>query len=738
MNRQILTRLLAYSLKAIWFFGPSVVTLVLSYYLFTGIDAGRDVIIIAAETRTSLALTIFCVLLWSFFLWYSSRLLAYEKLYNDRQWPQPVLTHFPRLVAYNAFVTIQAAVLSLPLFLGISFWYTLFFIILHNIYYFFLDSIFDARRNRRKRTIETLLLGIFYMGLLFYCALRNDTAVLIKWNLFFLVFGLFIVQIVFLRYSILRIKTSRSFSISEDPCERPVDRYEDLGLFGFHMVHVPQTVVDQEKIIFRFFNLVAFAGVCLFSLSFSSIAFAKTMGPMAVALIAFGILAGGFNAINMISLRVRFNVFVLMCLFAWLSDAIFPDQYRVQLTKSPAKDFYAHHRQTYSHYFDTWVRTRADAIKASTTYPVYIILSDGGASRSGYWVASVLGSWEDKSLAENSADSFGSHLFCLSGASGGTVGNATFYALLKYNDSHDTYRARARAFLKNDFLSYTMAHYMGPDLLRHLVKIPFENRADALAHTFAQYSEDSLYNAFDKNVSELVDTTGRLPIFFFNVTSVRKGQPAVVSSIRLEGFSERIDILSKVDSTGARQKELGDLTYGTATILSARFPYVSPAGKILNDYYVDGGYFDNSGSGIVQELILGIQSIIKNERDSANAALYQKLRFKVIHISNTPKSKPSEKINPFVNDLAAPLLTVFSTYSSQTEVNDKRLTNIMKQLPQFDPDVKEINLYRNNDINAALKEDYPMNWVISQYQRHQMDLRLRAVQPVIDSIRFSR
>jgi len=729
MNWQTFTRLLAYSLKAIWFFGPSVATIVLSYYLFTGMDAGRDVIIIAGETTTSLVLTILGVLLWAFFLWYSSRLLAYEKLYDDRRWPDEVLKHFPRLVAYNAFVTIQAAVLSLPLFLGLNFWSILLFVILHNIYYFFLDKTFDPAGPKHR--VVTLLLALLYIGFLSYGALRTGIHQPIKWNLMLLVSGLFLVQIVFLRYSILRIKTRKSFSVSLDPCEKPAELYEDLGLFGFHMVHVPRIVADEERTIFRLFNLVALVGICLFSLSFSSIRFAELMGPMAVALMAFGILAGGFNGINMISLHVRFNVFVLLCLLAWLSDAVFPDQYRVQLTKSPKKNFYSH-RETYSRYFEKWVDERAGAINASATFPVYIVLSDGGASRSGYWVASVLGSWEDTALRENRHDSFGNHLFCLSGASGGSVGNATFYALLKYNADDVSYRARARAFLKNDFLSYTMAHYMGPDLLHHLVKVPFENRADALAHTFARYSEDSLYRAFGKNVSELIDTTGRLPIFFFNVTSVRKGKPAVVSSIRLNGFSERIDILDKVDSTREQNEDHGDITFGNATLLSARFPYVSPAGKILKDYYVDGGYFDNSGSGIVQELILGVQSIIKNEKDSSRQNLYKKLRFKVVHISNTPKSKPSEKINPLVNDLAAPLLTVFSTYSSQTEVNDKRLVNIMRQLPEFDPDINEINLYRNND---TIKEDYPMNWVISQYQRHQMDLRLNAVQPVIDSIR---
>lgn len=735
MNKQLFTRLLAYSLKAVWFFGPSAVTIVLSYYLFTGIDAGRDVIIIAGETTASLVLTIFCVLLWAFFLWYSCRLLAYEKLYDDRRWPEQVLKHFPRLVAYNAFVTIQAAVLSLPLFSGLNFWYVLLFVILHNGYYFFLDKAFDSDSVGRRPKLEALVIGVLYIGFLVYSALHIRSDRPIKLNLLLLVFGLFIVQIIFLRYSILRIKTRKVSPIAMDPYERPADNYEDLGLFGFHMVHVPRSVVDEERTIFRFFNLIAFAGISLFSVSFCSIAFSKLMGPMAIALIAFGILAGGFNGINMISLRVRFNVFVLLCLLAWLSDSVFADQYRVRLTKSPEKNFYAENRQTYSRYFEKWVHERADGISASTTYPVYIILSDGGASRSGYWVASVLGSWEDKSLKENNNDSFGRHLFCLSGASGGSVGNATFYALLKYNAYNATYRARARAFLKNDFLSYTMAHYMGPDLLHHLVKIPFENRADALAHTFARYSQDSLYGAFGKNVSDLIDTTGRLPIFFFNVTSVQKGKPAVVSSIKLTGFSERVDILDKVDSTREQNDEDGDLTYGNATILSARFPYVSPAGRILNDYYVDGGYFDNSGSGIVQELILGIQSIIKNEKDSVNRALYKKLRFKVVHISNTPKSKPSEKINPLVNDLAAPLLTVFSTYSSQTEVNDKRLANIMKQLPEFDPEVNEINLYRGNDINITTREDYPMNWVISQRQRHQMDLRLNAVQSKIDSIR---
>ncbi len=76
----------------------------------------------------------------------------------------------------------------------------------------------------------------------------------------------------------------------------------------------------------------------------------------------------------------------------------------------------------------------------------------------------------------------------------------------------------------------------------------------------------------------------------------------------------------------------------SAAILGARFPYLSPAGRIRNEYFVDGGYFDNSGAGVVQELIQGIFDIVEKDR-RVGGKLYlqiQRLHFKVLHIVNSP------------------------------------------------------------------------------------------------------
>jgi hypothetical protein len=233
-----------------------------------------------------------------------------------------------------------------------------------------------------------------------------------------------------------------------------------------------------------------------------------------------------------------------------------------------------------------------------------------------------------------------------------------------------------------------------------------------------------------------------LPIIFFNTTRVQEGTPSVISSIKLNLykeykdslFSERLDVLSLVDSTGIKDKSYGDLTLSTAAVMGARFPYVSPAGGILDHYFVDGGYFDNSGAGVVHELLQGIQEIMQNEPDSARKALMKKLCFTVVHISNSPLPSDIEPIHPLSNDLAAPLLTVFNTYNSQTLVNDQRLERFVTEIGTCSPALVMLNLYRNGEDpvdncreKTDDKETYPMNWVISDYHISKMNKRLEEV-----------
>ena len=173
------------------------------------------------------------------------------------------------------------------------------------------------------------------------------------------------------------------------------------------------------------------------------------------------------------------------------------------------------------------------------------------------------------------------------------------------------------------------------------------------------------------------------------------------------------------------------------------FPYISPAGRIDQEdtsrkngikehYFVDGGYVDNSGAGVVHEMLIRIQqwkaAIQSGNADEATRQRYAKLRFYVLHISNGPTGEAYiKKVNPFINDLAAPLKTLAGSYSVQTTINDSRLKNFITAI---DPQSYwDLNLYRSRE---SIK--YPMNWVISRTTLDSMDRRLQTHENLLNLI----
>jgi hypothetical protein len=65
---------------------------------------------------------------------------------------------------------------------------------------------------------------------------------------------------------------------------------------------------------------------------------------------------------------------------------------------------------------------------------------------------------------------------------------------------------------------------------------------------------------------------------------------------------------------------------------------------------------------------------------------------------------------------------VFNTYGTQTTINDQRLISFLKRFCQCNSANTEVNLYRKGQ-----NENYPMNWVISEYQLNRMDGRVKEV-----------
>jgi hypothetical protein len=368
-------------------------------------------------------------------------------------------------------------------------------------------------------------------------------------------------------------------------------------------------------------------------------------------------------------------------------------------------------------------------------YPVYFVIANGGASRSGYWVSSVLSSLEDTSKGK-----FSQHLFCLSGASGGSVGNAVFFNLLRAQNEKlkkDSSRIRfwtaSTKFLESDFLSFTLTRLLGRDIFRHILPVSDHlamDRANALAYSLERaageknFLYDSFAAPFSSFITQTKQTQYQLPILCINTTRMQDGSPGVISNIRIKDkenyFNKRIDVLSLLD-------EKDDIKLSTAVVLGASFPYLSPAGRINSStpgmegahYFVDGGYFDNSGAGVVNEMLIAMKDMML--QDSSLGRYKNKLDFYVLHITNNDKKKSNlHRINPFTNDLLAPVQTILGSYGTQTLVNDQRLINFLASMNQGN-----WSHYINIDLyGGRYEKKFSMNWVISNYQRHLMDKNL--------------
>jgi hypothetical protein len=211
-----------------------------------------------------------------------------------------------------------------------------------------------------------------------------------------------------------------------------------------------------------------------------------------------------------------------------------------------------------------------------------------------------------------------------------------------------------------------------------------------------------------------------------NTTQVDNGMPGVISSVLLPEHSQRQDVLLLVDSAG-NENGGGNLTLSTAAVLSSRFPYVSPAGKVFDRYYVDGGYFDNSGAGAVLEFIQELNRFMQDTTDTQIAGYRKRFTFHLVHITNSEiLSRPKKDIHPLTNDLLSPVLTLAGMQGASTSIGNGMLIDAFKQ---FNTDTANAlivySLYDEQWPVPALDSDeyeegYPMSWAISEYQLERM------------------
>jgi len=384
-----------------------------------------------------------------------------------------------------------------------------------------------------------------------------------------------------------------------------------------------------------------------------------------------------------------------------------------------------------------WLSSRQAAIdSAQTEYPVFLIAAEGGGIRAAYWTASV--------LAELQAQhpSFYRHVYAISGVSGGSLGATVFTGLLadgqkgklQENVRLDTL---SRQILQQDFLSPLNAALLFPDLFQKAIPYPVRpwDRSRWLEDAWsAAYANETLpqpsqvENTMDAPFLDLWDgvaNTYQVPALLLNGTRAETGEKTIVSNIRIDHATFGAIDLQKV--TGEH------IPLKTATLLSARFPLVTPAGAVDTyshpdamkktwGHVVDGGYIDNSGLETAMTLVYKLQQKKLQERGKL-----QKLKVYLLYIKNSSPYRLDASgyadSNPisFMYEMRAPVQAFLGSWDKGSEARVRNTRNYFTRL-------KGINAASIGDMLTfeldRSKGMIPLGWYLSPTASREIDKQL--------------
>jgi hypothetical protein len=258
-----------------------------------------------------------------------------------------------------------------------------------------------------------------------------------------------------------------------------------------------------------------------------------------------------------------------------------------------------------SKHIDGWLESRRSEIESATLpYPVFIVSAEGGGIRAAFWTAGLLCAIQDEEPG------FADHVLGISGVSGGSLGAATFAALVaetrragldvpRNADGMGPLQHLAGEVLGRDFLSPVLATMLIPDVAACLLHGEWaEDRAAVLERTFELGWRQAVgTDAFQDPMNALWRDAAlhRVPTVFMNSTEAASGRRIVNSHVVLDpGSSSAVSLAAAVPPHALR--------LSTAVLLSARFPAISPIASLGETtengplHVVDGGYADNSGT----------------------------------------------------------------------------------------------------------------------------------------------
>lgn len=385
---------------------------------------------------------------------------------------------------------------------------------------------------------------------------------------------------------------------------------------------------------------------------------AQMMNPLVCANLAFVFYLTILYMISLWGLRNKVSMVFFLILGVFILGSITSSFRNHEVTYVPNK-INPDLRMDMGRYFSEWVDQRSEHIEdylqqnPNDSFPVIVVSAEGGGSRAAYWTANIHGY-----LAQKIPNYYDNHLLAMTGASGGSTGNCTFYAMEKAGVDLDRLNPLLDTMFTANYLSSSLTLLMGADLIKDVLGLPIgRNRARQLEKEWAEKLQllvgKEARNIFNEPFLELWyegESNTRLrtdagPLLFINMTHIQGAGHAVVSPLKLQSSSyfglDLLDAMYKVNSTRT-------LKIVTANLLNASFPYINPAGQIEGvGSFVDAGYFDNYGARTGAALIQELSELRENAPDSS---LYKKIKIVSVLMRNStadsspPSNKPSSQL----------------------------------------------------------------------------------------------
>ncbi|MGL4598958.1 MAG: hypothetical protein ACRCYO_15680, partial [Bacteroidia bacterium] len=349
---------------------------------------------------------------------------------------------------------------------------------------------------------------------------------------------------------------------------------------------------------------------------------------------------------------------------------------------------------------------------ANDSIPVVVVGAQGGGIRAMNWTASVL----QKFSTTPELRDFRSHVFAMSGASGGSVGEAIF-AAYSFDGAPSTPIVK---MLTGDYLSPVTAGLLYPDMVQKALpfKIASFDRSRRLEDSWAKrYTDNYSRSTLDSNFLSLWNGKQRLhvPHLLLNSVLAESGQKSIVSDLKIDEtyFPDAIDV---IEETGY------DMPLKTAALTSARFPYITPGGLIYfknqveGGHLIDGGYLENTGLVTAMSVIACINDFIKDKSDTLlitdldTIVIPQHIKEHVapvlMFLQNSDFNYGIAKPTTTGHEASIPLKGFINSWDREGVALDQQMRRLSAKLERKVTYVK-FELDRNTDVSL------PLGWFLS-------------------------